>query len=627
MHTSNIINLIYKFLITTKSYGIIHSLFKTALFISKSPNKQLELVYAQNISLISMLSGSTTKAKFKAKQLIGSIFLKSYSINKNYLILSHKNNNFANQKVVLIAHWDPHNIIDPYVEYMAQKLKNTGRLVIICSANKNLILPTKNLFDAIISRTCDGYDFTSWKTAFTAFPTLYYANEITFCNDSVFGPIGSYNSVFKEMEQIKCDFWGLTLNTEIMPHIQSYFLVFRKKTICHYAFHQFIKSIPLDNSRNNAIKHELRLALWLELNNLIPGCYRPFSLKNKLYGNQTIVNWSALPQFGIPIIKRELFKSGSNLSMPSWKFLLDKFNYNSKYINEYFYRIGIDISPVLSIGHKSNTFPPSVFSREIKFSSFYLNNNKYVYNNLSSNKIKIGVFIHCNSYEDLNYIIKHLYFLSNKAYFFISTDSYEKKTIINNIIKKYNINANVEVFTNHACYISSFICGFKSKIKNFEIILKLHTSNSYHLYNNNYNKIKSLIYTSLLGNEKHIKYIIELLYQHKEIGMLLPPTFPSIIVEPLKDISMQKILEKMKINIPFNEAIDFPVGSMFWSRSEALKHILDLNFKFEDFDQLHFSNDYNLAHIIEKLFLFSCCKAGFYWGRIAPTPYGILGAI
>ena len=578
-----------------------------------------------------MLSSSTTIAHFKAQHLIGDIFFQKFSIDRNYIILTNKKINLIDKKVVLIAHWDPQSIIDPYVEYMAQKFKNSGRYVIICSANKNLIPPPppENIYDAIIVRTCDGYDFTSWKTAFAAFPSLYCANEITFCNDSVFAPIGSYDSVFNEMEHIKCDFWGLTINTEIMPHIQSYFLVFRKNTICNYAFQQFIKSISLDNSRSNAINYELRLALWLELNKLIPGCYRPFSLKNKLSGNPTIENWNALPQFGIPIIKRELFKSGYKISMQSWKYLLEKYNYNTNLIIEYFYRIGIDISPLLNIGHKNNKFPPSVFSREIKFSNFYSDDDNHANIIFHTKKIKLAVFIHCDFCDELTKILNFMIFMENEVKIFISTDSYEKKVLIKDIVKKYNLNACIEVFPHHVCNISSFICGFKDEIKNFEIILKLHTNFFNKPYNClNSNLLKSLIYNSLLGNQYHINYIVELFYQNKELGMLLPPSFPTIIIKPLESIVMQKILKKMKINVPFNEAIDFPIGSMFWARSEALKPIFDLNFKFEDFEQAISSYDtHNLSDIIEKVFLFSNCKAGFHWGRIAPVPYGILGSV
>ena len=71
------------------------------------------------------------------------------------------------------------------------------------------------------------------------------------------------------------------------------------------------------------------------------------------------------------------------------------------------------------------------------------------------------------------------------------------------------------------------------------------------------------------------------------------------------------------LQIPPNEAIDFPVGSMFWARSAALQPLLDLRLGFEDFEDTNpQQRDGTLAHAIERSFLFSCCKAGYYWGRI-----------
>lgn len=83
-----------------------------------------------------------------------------------------------------------------------------------------------------------------------------------------------------------------------------------------------------------------------------------------------------------------------------------------------------------------------------------------------------------------------------------------------------------------------------------------------------------------------------------------------------------RILDAMDISIAPDAAIDFPVGTMFWARSNALTPIQDLNLSFDDFDETNTKNrDSSLAHALERAFFFSCKKAGFQWGRIPPPPH------
>jgi lipopolysaccharide biosynthesis protein len=55
---------------------------------------------------------------------------------------------------------------------------------------------------------------------------------------------------------------------------------------------------------------------------------------------------------------------------------------------------------------------------------------------------------------------------------------------------------------------------------------------------------------------------------------------------------------------------------MFWARSRALKPLLDLNLSFDEFAEEADQKDATLAHAIERMYFFSCEKAGFCWAKI-----------
>jgi lipopolysaccharide biosynthesis protein len=101
--------------------------------------------------------------------------------------------------------------------------------------------------------------------------------------------------------------------------------------------------------------------------------------------------------------------------------------------------------------------------------------------------------------------------------------------------------------------------------------------------------------------------------------MVIPPHYP-----PLRDWvegltwannfrRARRLAWDMDIDIGEDGVIDFPSGSMFWARPAALNPLLDLGLSFSDFPPEPLPLDGTLAHQIERLFLFSCEKAGLKW--------------
>lgn len=567
---------------------------------------------SRRISLLRALSIFPSQACRKAHCLIGHYLEEPCSLNGAYTIPYGNEKNFANSEVALLAHWDPENIVDPYVLYMARHLKQLGKQVILCSAAPLTTLPQEtNIFDAIVCRTCAGYDFTSWKAAFEAFPSLYEAKEVTLCNDSVFAPIGSYAPVYQTMASISCDFWGMTFSYEVMPHMQSFYLVLRKKALQHPAFKKFILAVAADNNRDIAVGYEVRFSLWLELHGLTAGCYRLYNLHTKIAANPT-VRWEKCLRDGIPLLKRELFKAKGCISaLPAWQGEVEKYPYPAHLISDYFHRIGLDISSVLCPGKRSATWPPSVFAR---YKPLQLPQEAS-----REGALRTAAIIHCYYPEVLPILLEYLKNLPSATHIYISTDTEEKRAAIQQKMAPLDFaKTEIRICPNKGWDIAPFLAGFADIIPNYDLICKVHVKASTHMSKEKSAYWRMMLYGSLLDNKQHVKKIIRLFEDRPELGMIASPSLPYCRV----DIGMNKkqlipLLRKMGIEITSNEAIDFPVGSMFWARSAALQPLLDLQLGFEDFEDTNpQQRDGTLAHAIERSFLFSCCKAGYYWGRI-----------
>ncbi len=580
------------------------------------------------ITFSRILSPIPGKANAMALKAIDRLFDAKFSLtNKDYVIQKGQHEEFGERDAVLMAHWDPDNIVDPYVLHLARHFKEIGKKVILCSAAP-LAEPTRNTdaFDAIVCRTCPGYDMTSWKACFTAFPSLFNANEITLTNDSSFGPFGSFAPVYETMGQIPCDFWGLTLNREILPHVQSFFLVFRKSALRHIAFRRFLDAIPTNCVRDDIIRIETRLSLWLELQGLQGGCFRPYNTSGPALPNPMGIFWLRTLQDGVPLLKRDLLKyAGHIVAMPWWESQIKYFDYPMQIIFDYFYRIGIDISPVLCPGKRSKTFPPSILSKELKFNEISVLSFKQTEN---IDNLDIAVFIHCFYTQFLEQLSTRLKYLPKQTNFFISTDSKEKASIIFDKLNNYGFNSDIRIFPNKGWDIGPFLdCFVKEAIK-YKLILKIHVKGSTNIENESANRWRNLLYNSILGDSKHIEYILNLFISNQNLGILAPPSLPYMLIDASTNAKhFYSLAKKMGVDIPRSEAVDFPAGSMFWARGKALKPILDLGLTLDDFEETSpLQRDGTLAHAVERLFFLSACLEGYSWGRIAPAPYGFLGA-
>ena len=226
------------------------------------------------------------------------------------------------KRAVVFAHYDKDKIIDDYVIYYIKALKKIAQTIVFVSCN-NIENPEclNSLADKIIDEPHDEYDFGSYKRGFLYLQDkLDDYDELIFANDSCYGPLYPLENVFSEMENKKCDFWGITKNRFGLiknkekykvierPHLQSYFLVFNKKVFTSKVFTDFISSIiHCENKNDIIINYEIGLSETLKNNEFQCGNYINAFYK---YNHSIISFWKILiKKYKNPFLKRSILKN------------------------------------------------------------------------------------------------------------------------------------------------------------------------------------------------------------------------------------------------------------------------------------------------------------------------------
>ncbi len=225
-------------------------------------------------------------------------------------------------KLLCYAHFDEYGKVQPFVFHFLHSMIPLGTELVFISNS-----PISDSDGAKLSTICSrviinknaGYDFSMWKTALDSCHMSDY-NEIIITNSSILGPVFPMKDVFSRMEQVECDFWGITTGYLVQRHIQSYFLVFRKNVISSQSFKMFWDSVlPYSNKRQIINSYEVGLTQWLLESGFKPGVYislehlRGYCQKAgkrlRKIDNSSVKHALELLAAGSPFIKREAVRN------------------------------------------------------------------------------------------------------------------------------------------------------------------------------------------------------------------------------------------------------------------------------------------------------------------------------
>ncbi len=626
--------LIGKFFKNWKTNGFCKTYNKTVSFIFQFFYKYLPISIickTGNIELISNFNKYNSRDISKAKKLITAPLNQKISIENKYICLHGQDQNFSNTTTVLIAHWDPEEIIDPYVEQLCIHFKSIGFKVVLSSAKylkSNSVLEHWQTFsDAIIYRTCAGYDFTSWKAAFDCFPSLYHCNELILTNDSYFGPFGSFGIIHKQIKKISCDFWGMTFSTDIAPHLQSFYIVIKKQVLTHFCFKQYIESIPISDNRKEAIQFETSFALWFYMHGFKAGVYCMIQNKYLSAINPAFYYHDKLLQYGVPLFKRDIIYTyeGFCTFLNCKDTFINKKNWHT--IHNYLLRIGSLPATLSSFSMRQlNQDTKIIYKQYNKFPKSILHLYTPIQENLWINNTSsacIAISLHIFYTDTFDIIVPYLKHIPNHAHLYLTTDTQEKKECIINQLKHINFEK-IEVILcpNVGADMAPFFIGLASILSKYEYVLKINDKKLTNIKKEIDEIWFKVIYSSLLGSKKHVINILNNFEVNIRLGVIAPPSYPpyTLPIQGHNYEQMNFLLSQKNLYIPKDACIDFPVGGMFWCRSKALKPWLELGLTYEDFIITNSTQrDETLAHALEKLIFFGCGIENMQWSRVKCT--------
>lgn len=237
------------------------------------------------------------------------------------------------KRLAIFAFYNGKGLINDYVVTYLEYLKEVSNSIIFVADNEPNIKELSKIYPLVshIESYHHGeYDFGSYKIGFKYAKEHYLlddVDEIILCNDSCFC-VDSLKPAFDKMGTKSCDFWSMTASNEYEPHLQSFFLVVKKKLFNSEVFSNYLDNVKhLDSFLEIVNTYEIPLKKNFEKEGFKSASYIKAPKKN----NPTFFPIKCV-KAKMPLIKRKIFvESYACKHSLIYVILYLRFKYNKTY--------------------------------------------------------------------------------------------------------------------------------------------------------------------------------------------------------------------------------------------------------------------------------------------------------
>ena len=226
--------------------------------------------------------------------------------------------------------------------------------------------------------------------------------------------------------------------------------------------------------------------------------------------------------------------------------------------------------------------------------------------------VRSALHIHFYYTKSAESIIRRAALSGHRPDLLISVPSYAAAKEIESILKvSGGWNHLIKVVPNRGRDVAPFLSGFSQELKSYEIIGHVHAKETiHHSDRGEIERWNAFLLENVLGGRyPMIDFVISCFQKDKSLGLVFPDDPHVINWTENKSFAMD-LANRMGLGA-LPENINFPVGTMFWARTEALAPLFNLGLEWDDYPQEPVPVDGSMLHAIERLIPLVAEKSGY----------------
>lgn len=237
--------------------------------------------------------------------------------------------------------------------------------------------------------------------------------------------------------------------------------------------------------------------------------------------------------------------------------------------------------------------------------------------------LRVAVHLHLYYADLAEEIAEYLRLIPCTFDLYISVSSEQSRRTVEPVFSKIPNASRVDIrFTqNKGRDIGPFLVEFGDVLSKYDVLAHIHSKKS--TYNNgSTDGWRQYMLGSLFENPDNISYLINSLYAG-EYGIIYPQCFhnlPYVANTWLANIELARSwAPRFGVQALPDGYFDFPVGSMFWAKVDAIRPLLEAALDWCDFPHEQGQTDGTLAHCIERMIGVVSTARDFKHGVIRDT--------
>lgn len=175
----------------------------------------------------------------------------------------------------------------------------------------------------------------------------------------------------------------------------------------------------------------------------------------------------------------------------------------------------------------------------------------------------------------------------------------------------------VRVVANRGRDWAPLLVDFRDEVRRLDVVCHVHSKKSLYTGRGRDDWRGSLL-DALLGSRARVGWILGMFQADRELGLVFPETFaamPHWAHGWLRNAAQgAELARRLGFSIDADASFDYPVGSMFWARVDALRPLLDLGLSTRDFPEETGQTDGTLQHALERLVAPAVLSRGYRLG-------------
>ncbi len=512
----------------------------------------------------------------------------------------------ATEAIALFVTYAPMGHIDPYVSVYIGKLRQEGISVVLIIATELIEdINTSKIeteVDGLFVRSNEGLDFAVWSHV-ARILDLSSTQCLLLTNDSILGPAdnNTFSDVMVRVRSSAADLVALSGDLEHMEQIQSFFLFAKGKGV--QLLEDYLAQVVLLSVKDHAIQqYELPLLKYFtSKSSPVDALFPP-------PGNDSdsIANWRQLLARGFPFVTAAALQMENG----NWRETVEERGFNLALLDQ-------------SLSGKSklenSRLPQLVPARSISEErDVAMRVPSPVLNLVPDQPGSIAVVCHVNHTHMAAEILLHLNNIPFEYDLFITTTDAEKAQQLRNVFGSPKIGkCEIRVVPNRGRDIAPKLLGCADIYSKYDYCLHLHSIET--SCGSSMLRWRSYLFSTLVGSPEIVRTVFGVFAAEPKLGIVAPQHYEFMrhIVDWGGNFGRcLQLADQMGVRIFENSAVDFPSGSMFWARCEALLPLVNLGLSLDDFEMECGQIDQTLAHAIERLYFVSAEAAGLGWIKI-----------